>query len=65
MSAPNTPNSAQGKLRYPHYTQLVEHDAVSRYIALGWERSNGLVDTHHGDRATLMVWPHNTEPPNE
>lgn len=64
MTDSTTPNSAPAT-RFPHWTQLVEHERVPRFVELGWEPSTALLDTHHGERATLMVWPHETEPPNE
>lgn len=52
------------KLRYPHLVRYVVNDEVEQYQAQGWEWTSALVDTHHGEHATLMVWPHDTDPPN-
>jgi hypothetical protein len=61
----NTPNSVQtSKLRYPHSGRYVPHEDVPRYLEIGWEWTSALVDTHHGEHATFMVWPHETDPPN-
>jgi hypothetical protein len=65
MSEPNTPNSAPAKLRYPHQARYVKHEDVDRFAADGWEWTSALVDTHHGEHAVLMVWPHDSDPPNE
>jgi hypothetical protein len=65
MSEPNMPNSVPTINRYPHQARYVEHENVERFMALGWEWTSALVDTHHGEHAALMVWPHDTEPPNE
>jgi hypothetical protein len=62
----NTPNSVPTtKLRYPHWVQLADHDRVPRLLELGWEKSTGLIDTNKGMYGCIMVWPHETEPPNE
>lgn len=62
----NMPNSAAGtKLRYPHHTLMVAHEDVPKYIEMGWEWTSALVDTHHGEHGALMVWPHETEPPEQ
>ena len=62
----STPSSAgETKRRYPHHTQMVAHEDVPRFLERGWEWTSALVDTHHGERAALMVWPHETEPPSE
>jgi hypothetical protein len=59
------PNSAQvKKLRYPHSVRFVVHEKVEAAEALGYEWTSALKDTHHGDYAVMMVWPHDTEPPN-
>jgi hypothetical protein len=61
----NLPNSAQARtMRYPHLVRYVSNDEVERFRAQGWEWTSALVDTHHGEHATLMVWPHDTDPPN-
>lgn len=65
-TGPNMPNSAPLKLRrYPHQARYVKHEDVDRFTAQGWEWTSALVDTHHGEHSVLMVWPHETEPPNE
>jgi hypothetical protein len=62
---PNLPNSAQARtMRYPHLVRYVSNDEVEQFRAQGWEWTSALVDTHHGEYATLMVWPHDTDPPN-
>jgi hypothetical protein len=65
MSEPNTQNSAPAKRRYPHQVRYVSHEDCERFERQGWEWTSALVDTHHGEHAVLMVWPHDTEPPNE
>ena len=58
-------NSAQAtKLRYPHIVRFIVHEKVEAAEALGYEWTSALDDTHHGEYARLMVWPHDTEPPN-
>jgi hypothetical protein len=52
-------------MRYPHWVQLADHDRVPRLLELGWEKSTGLIDTNKGLYGCIMVWPHETEPPNE
>ena len=59
---PNTPNSAPAKMRYPHLVRFVRHEDVEGYEKQGWEWTSALVDTHHGEHAVLMIWPHDTEP---
>ena len=59
------PNSAQAKNRYPHTVRFVRNDEVQEYEKLGWEWTSALVDTHHGQYSSLMIWPYETEPPND
>jgi hypothetical protein len=59
------PETEKPKMRYPHWVQLADHDRVPRLLELGWEKSTGLIDTNKGLYGCIMVWPHETEPPNE
>lgn len=45
------------------WLQYVSHDRVQEYEQRGWCVTDGLVNTHHGEYATLMSWPHRTPPP--
>jgi hypothetical protein len=61
----NLPNSAQvPTMRYPHSVRFVTHEKVEAAVALGYEWTSALTDTHHGEHAVLMIWPHDTDPPN-
>lgn len=53
----------QTKMRYAHTYRYVRHEDVPAYEAKGWEWTSALVDTHHGEHAALMCWPHETEAP--
>jgi hypothetical protein len=59
------PPAEKSKMRYPHWVQLADHDRVPRLLELGWEKSTGRIDTNKGLYGCIMVWPHDTEPPNE
>jgi hypothetical protein len=61
---PNTPNSAPAKMRFPFYYRYIPHEDVAAYEAKGWEASTALLNTHHGEHATLMCWEREG-PPNE
>jgi hypothetical protein len=51
--------------RYQHFYRYVQHEDVPHFEKQGWEWTSALVDTHHGEHAALMIWPHESEPPNE
>ena len=59
----NTQILSPENMRYAHHLRYVRPDDVERLMAQGWEWTSALQDTHHGDYACLMVWPHETEPP--
>jgi hypothetical protein len=52
------------KMRLATWYKFVPHSEVAAYEARRWTASTALLDTHHGDHATLMVWEHDGEPPN-
>jgi hypothetical protein len=51
-------------MRFAHWYRYVPHEDVAAYEAKGWTASTALLDTHHGEHATLVCWEHETEPPN-
>ena len=51
--------------RHFHFYRYVTHECVDDFKKQGWEKTDALLDTHHGEYAVLMVWPHKSEPPNE
>jgi hypothetical protein len=58
------PETEKPKMRYPFYYRYIPHEDVAAYEARGWEASTALLNTHHGEHATLMCWERE-EPPNE
>jgi hypothetical protein len=64
LKSDQEPAAEKPKMRYPHSVRFVTHDKVEAAEALGYEWTSALTDTHHGEHAVLMVWPHDTEPPN-
>ena len=42
--------------------RFVVHHAAPGYIELGWVNHRSLENTHHGQHATLLEWPHETPP---
>jgi hypothetical protein len=59
------PETEKPKMRLQTWCKYVPHEDVAAHLALGWEESSALVDTHHGEHATLCVWEHEGDPPNE
>jgi hypothetical protein len=51
-------------MRLATWYKFVPHAEVASYEARRWTASTALLDTHHGEHATLMVWEHDGEPPN-
>jgi hypothetical protein len=64
LKSDQEPETEKPKMRYPHSVRFVTHEKVAAAEALGYEWTSALTDTHHGEHAVLMVWPHDTEPPN-
>ena len=58
------PATEKPKMRFATWYRYVAHDEVAAYEARGWTASTALLDTHHGEHATLVCWEHETEPPN-
>jgi hypothetical protein len=58
------PAAEKPKMRLATWYKFVPHSEVAAYEARNWTASTALLDTHHGDHATLMVWEHDGEPPN-
>jgi hypothetical protein len=63
LKSDETPQ-AKPKMRLATWYKFVPHAEVASYEARRWTASTALLDTHHGDHATLMVWEHDGEPPN-
>jgi len=38
-----------------HEARYVVHSQIALYLSLGWRIADDLMDTHHGDKAVLMV----------
>lgn len=58
------PTPEKPKMRFATWYRYVPHAEVEAYEARGWTASTALLDTHHGEHATLVCWEHDTEPPN-
>jgi hypothetical protein len=59
------PETEKPKMRFAHWYRYVPHEDVAKFEALGWTASTALLQTHHGDHATLCVWERDGDPPNE
>jgi hypothetical protein len=64
LKSDQEPAAEKPKMRLLTWYKYVPHEDVASHVALGWEESTALKDTHHGEHATLCVWEHETEPPN-
>lgn len=47
------------KIQFTKYVRLYD---VDRWKAAGWEETDALKGTHHGDYSEVMIWPGEGEP---